>query len=80
MFGVYLFSFIIMYIFLLMLTILIHKKNCHIDDFIICLCHFNEGHITKKSNVTQKWVTLSCNYLITIKNFNKRKTKYVIFI
>jgi hypothetical protein len=54
MFGVYLFSFIIMYIFLLMLTILIHKKNCHIDDFIICLCHFNEGHITKKSNVTQK--------------------------
>ncbi len=39
MFGVYLLNFIIMHIFLLKWSILIHQCFCHIDDYTICLWH-----------------------------------------
>jgi hypothetical protein len=45
MFVVYLLKFIIMYIFLFVLSVLIIFLKIHIDDFTICLWHLNSLYI-----------------------------------
>ncbi len=65
MFGVYLFNFIIMYIFLFKLIATIHNFFCHIDDFTIHLWHLNMT-LCVKSDVMQKVCHLILHLLYDI--------------
>ncbi len=47
MFGVCLLNFTFQYIFLFKFSILIHKYFCQINDFIMCLWHFNRYTLQK---------------------------------